>query len=210
VTNLATTERAALADLLERVGPTAPTLCEGWLTRDLAAHLVLREGRLDAAAGIVIGFAARWTARVQRNLSAGNYSRLVHRLRTGPPPWSLFRLPGANEAANNVEFFVHHEDIRRAQPEWQPRVLANETEELLWKRVRRSARLLLRSARAGVVLVRADSGEHHIARVAEPGEEVITLTGTPQELLIYLYGRRSHARVERAGDPETLLVFEQS
>ena len=209
MTNLATTERAALADLLDRVGPDAPTLCEGWLTRDLAAHLVLRESRPDAAAGIVIGFVANWTRRVQRNVASGNFSRLVHRLRTGPPKWSLFRIPRINEGANNVEFFVHHEDIRRAQPDWQPRVLAKETEELLWKRGRRTARLLLRSAPAGVVLVRADTGERHVARPARDGEEVLTLTGTPQELLIYLYGRRTHARVERDGDPETLEVFER-
>jgi uncharacterized protein (TIGR03085 family) len=209
VTNLATTERAALADLLDRIGPDAPTLCEGWLTRDLVAHLVLREGRPDAAAGIVIGLLARWTARVQRNLASGDFSRLVHRLRTGPPRWSLFRRPRMNEAANNVEFFVHHEDIRRAQPDWQPRVLAKETEDLLWKRGRRSARLLLRSAPAGIVLVRADTGERHVARAAGDGDEVLTLTGTPQELVMYLYGRRSHAWVERDGDPDTLEVFER-
>jgi uncharacterized protein (TIGR03085 family) len=209
VTNLATTERAALADLLDRVGPDAPTLCEGWLTRDLVAHLVLREGRPDAAAGIVIGFAASWTTRVQRNLSRGSFSHLVHRLRTGPPRWSLFRRPRINEAANNVEFFVHHEDIRRAQPDWQPRVLAKETEDLLWKRVRRPARLLLRSAPAGIVLVRADTGERQVARAARDGEDVLTLTGMSQELVMYVYGRRTHAQVDRDGDPETLEVFER-
>jgi uncharacterized protein (TIGR03085 family) len=141
-------------------------------------------------------------------VASGNFSRLVHRLRTGPPKWSLFRIPRINEGANNVEFFVHHEDIRRAEPDWQPRLLTNETEDLLWKRGRRTARLL-RSAPAGVVLVRADTGERHVARPARDGEEVLTLTGMPQELLIYLYGRRTHARVERDGDPETLEVFER-
>nr|BFE88977.1 hypothetical protein GCM10020093_115780 [Planobispora longispora] len=47
-------ERAALSDLFARLGPDAPTLCEGWTTFDLAAHLVLRERRLDAAPGIAL------------------------------------------------------------------------------------------------------------------------------------------------------------
>ena len=38
-------ERAALAALLHETGPDGPTLCEGWQTRDLVAHLVLRERR---------------------------------------------------------------------------------------------------------------------------------------------------------------------
>ncbi|WP_461013210.1 maleylpyruvate isomerase N-terminal domain-containing protein, partial [Trueperella pyogenes] len=45
-------ERRRLADLLLAKGPDAPTLCEGWFTRDLAAHLWIREHRLDAAVGM--------------------------------------------------------------------------------------------------------------------------------------------------------------
>src|SRR5882762_622635 len=36
-------ERRELCDLFLELGPDAPTLCEGWTTLDLAAHLVLRE-----------------------------------------------------------------------------------------------------------------------------------------------------------------------
>ncbi|MGD0448569.1 MAG: maleylpyruvate isomerase family mycothiol-dependent enzyme [Candidatus Dormibacteria bacterium] len=43
-------ERRELCDLLIQVGPDAPTLCEGWTTSDLAAHLVLRE-RFPSLAG---------------------------------------------------------------------------------------------------------------------------------------------------------------
>ena len=44
-------ERQALCDLLADIGPDQPTLCTGWRTADLAAHLVLRERRPDAGAG---------------------------------------------------------------------------------------------------------------------------------------------------------------
>jgi hypothetical protein len=80
-------ERAALAALLEETGPDGPTLCEGWQTRDLAAHLVLRERRPDAAAGVMGGPLAGYTARVQRQyLSRYSYPELVRLFRSGPPP----------------------------------------------------------------------------------------------------------------------------
>ena len=54
MTRYARPEREALCDLLTDLGPEAPTLCAGWRTRDLAAHLVLRERRPDAAPGILL------------------------------------------------------------------------------------------------------------------------------------------------------------
>ncbi len=51
--SVARAERAALADLMLEVGPDSPTLCGDWTTRDLAAHLVLRERRPEAA-GLVV------------------------------------------------------------------------------------------------------------------------------------------------------------
>ena len=51
-------------------GPDAPTLCEGWTTRDLAAHLVIRERRLDATPGILVPQLAGYTAKVQEQVTA--------------------------------------------------------------------------------------------------------------------------------------------
>ena len=194
--DLETTERTALSELLDRTGPDHPTLCEGWQTRDLTAHLVLRESRPDAAVGIVVHKLSGWTQRVQDSLAGGDFRRLVNRLRHGPPAWSLMRVPKLGEALNNVELFVHHEDVRRAQPDWQPRVLDSKTDNLLWQRSRRIARMVLRSTSGGIELVRSDTGERHVARAPEAGQGTLTLIGTPQELLLYLYGRRDHARVE--------------
>jgi uncharacterized protein (TIGR03085 family) len=210
VTSLAATERASLSDLLDRLGPFAPTLCEGWRTRDLTAHLVLREGRPDAVGGIVIGALSGHTARVQTKLARGNYSELVNRLRTGPPRWSAFRLPWLGEGANNVELFVHHEDVRRAQPDWEPRALDAATNDLLWRRCKRTARVALRTEPGGIELLRSDTGERHAGRPPAAGRTVLTLRGAPQELLLYLYGRRSHALVEPDGDAETFRVLEKS
>ena len=53
--DLAQLERGRLCDLLLVVGPDHPTLCEGWTTADLAAHLVIRERKPLAGPGIVAG-----------------------------------------------------------------------------------------------------------------------------------------------------------
>jgi len=101
-------ERIALCDLLDETGPGAPTLCEGWRTVDLAAHLVLREHRPDAAAGVMGGPLASHTGRVQRTLIAHNpYRQLVDEIRKGPPRLSVFAIPGMDERLNMVEYFVH-------------------------------------------------------------------------------------------------------
>ena len=114
VTSLARTERAALADLLDAVGPDAPTLCGDWTTRDLAAHLVVRERRPDATPGIAISAFAGWTASVQDSYAERPYAELVELVRTGPGRLSPFSLPGADTFFNTTEYAVHHEDVRRA------------------------------------------------------------------------------------------------
>jgi len=209
VTDLAVSERAQLTDLLDRLGPNAPTLCEGWQTRDLAAHLVLRERRPDALAGIVIRPLSRWTRRVQDKLAQRNFSRLVDQLRGGPPRWSPAQLRRIDEGANNVEFFVHHEDIRRAQPDWHPRTLDPAAIELLWRRTRALARHTLHTDH-GVELVRSDTGDRHVARSPGAGEGVMVVTGAPQELLLYVYGRFDHTLVEREGAAEAFAALEKS
>jgi uncharacterized protein (TIGR03085 family) len=200
VTDLAASERASLSDLLDSVGPNAPTLCEGWNTRDLTAHLVLRESRPDAALGVVLHPLAGWTAKLQKKLERRDFTELVNRLRGGPPRFSLFRPHALGELLNNVEFFVHHEDVRRAAPQWEPRALDSATSALLWKRSTQMAKRILRGAPGGIELIRSDTGQRHTVRAATPGQSMLTLTGAPQELLLYMFGRRDAALVSREGD----------
>ena len=200
MSNYARRERLLLVDLLEAVGPEAPTLCAGWKTRDLAAHLVLREKRPDAAGGMFIKPLAARLARVQGEYVAQPYSELLVQFREGPPKLSLFGIPGADEVANTVEYYVHGEDVRRAQPEWQPRVLDPEFAETLWQRLTRLASVNGRKSPVGLVLRRPD-GQTAVARKGSP---VVTVTGEPAELLLFVMGRQAHAQVELEGDKDAI------
>jgi uncharacterized protein (TIGR03085 family) len=196
-------ERRALCTLLDETGPDAPTLCEGWTTGDLAAHLVLRERRPDAAAGVAGGPLAGYTARVQQRIrSRIPFPDLVRTIRSGPPALSVMALPGMDERVNAVEFFVHHEDVRRGSPGWEPRELGSGESGMLWHRLR-MARFMLRKAPVGVELARddidtgADGASYRItARNATPA---VTVVGSPAELTMWVMGRRTAARVRMDG-----------
>ncbi|MBV9796288.1 MAG: TIGR03085 family protein, partial [Actinobacteria bacterium] len=196
-------ERLALCALLEETGPDAPTLCEGWTTGDLAAHLVLRERRPDAAAGVLGGPLAGYTARVQRRIRARtSFPELVQAVRSGPPRLSVLALPGVDDLANAVEFFVHHEDVRRAVPGWEPRELSSGESGMLWHRLRR-ARFMLRKAPVGVELARDDivaGGDGRAYRItARNATPAVTVIGSPAELTMWVMGRTSAARVRMDG-----------
>jgi uncharacterized protein (TIGR03085 family) len=193
--SVAARERHELCDLMEQLGPDAPTLCEGWTTRDLAAHLVLREGRLDAAPGIVLPVLAGHTARVQQSITRQPWPELVERVRSGPPWWSPWRLPGMGDRANTMEFFVHHEDVRRAQPQWEPRPADDRRTRVLWTLLGTATSVLYRRSPVGVVL-RTPQGWQRVARRAERS---VVLVGTPEELTLHAFGR-DRAVVEVEGD----------
>ncbi|WP_345510994.1 TIGR03085 family metal-binding protein [Phytohabitans houttuyneae] len=193
----AQSERRLLADLLLAVGPDAPTLCQGWTTRDLAAHLVMRERRPDAAAGILLGPLRGHSERVREALAARSYPELVGMVRAAPW-WSPVSNPLADAAANTLEFFIHHEDVRRGQPGWRPRELPREQQEALWRRARGTARLALRRVRAAVRIQAPGYGE----ATAGSGGDQVRLVGSPGELAIFLSGRQRAARVQVDGAPE--------
>lgn len=196
----ARSERAALCDLLDQLGPDAPTLCTGWNTADLAAHLVLRERRPDAAGGIALKPLAGYTASVQEGLKAKHpFPELVDLVRTPGGVYGL--LPFLDDAVNTLEYFVHHEDVRRAQPEWEPRELPADLEQILWKRVAGGSRLMLRRSPVGVVLHRLGGGVTLGGARQGPKVEV---TGRAGELLLFCFGRQEHAKVELTGDADAI------
>ena len=130
-------ERAELADLLDKLGPDAPTCCAGWTTAHLAAHLAVRDRRPDAMLGLGL----------EKVTGGGGLGSWAHRLEDGcarPLPTSTWS-PGAVRSAGLVtagrpggqrfnisEFAIHHEDVRRAQPDWTQRSLPLADQDALW------------------------------------------------------------------------------
>ena len=204
--SFASTERAALADTLLRVGPDAPTLCQGWTAADLAAHLLVRERRPDTLPGLVVPALAGWTDRVRSTTASRPFAEVVEEFRAGPPPWSPFALPGAEERANLIEHLVHHEDVRRAQPGWEPRDLPDDVRTRLWSELAARARGFYRRSPTGVVLIVPGGPRRRVRR----GSVSVVLTGQPVELIMHASGRTGHARVEVTGPADAVAAFSRT
>jgi uncharacterized protein (TIGR03085 family) len=194
---LAKRERRELAALLTTTGPDAPTLCEGWTTRDLAAHLVVRENRPDAALGLVAAPLAGHMERVREDATERDFADLVDTIGSGPSRFSPFAFPGVDSLANTAEYLVHHEDVRRAQPNWQARTLDDADSNQIWRELPRYAAIATRGLKVGLVAEHPDGRVQTLAK----GTPVAVLVGEPLEIVLYLYGRRSVAKVELKGDP---------
>lgn len=193
-----------MADLLDQVGPEAPTLCEGWRSSELAAHLVVREGNMLASVGIVVDKLANLhDSAIARAVSGTAYPDLVAQVRNGPPRWSGFRIGKVDEMANGAEYFIHHEDVRRAVEGWEPRQLRDSDEAFLWAVVSKRGRIFFRTSPVGVVLRTPDGREATVIDKPNP----VTLTGKPSELAMFAFGRREHALVELAGTTDALEAF---
>jgi len=176
-------ERRQLCDLLQELGPDAPTLCAGWTTGDLAAHLVIRE------------HFHHWTARRMAAEQARGWSAQLARLRGGPP--LLWRTPGLRVLVNGVEFFIHHEDVRRANG-LGPRPDLDDLEALAWRTGGYLGRRLARQIRPfALELVRPDGRRR---RFGGSSSAAARLQGRATELALYLSGRRSAAQVSIGGD----------
>ncbi|GLZ29836.1 TIGR03085 family protein [Lentzea sp. NBRC 105346] len=196
---LAREERRLLVDLLTEVGPDAPTLCDPWKTRDLVAHLVIRERRFDAAPGIVLKPFAGYTQRVQDEYAKKAWSELLDELRSGPPFWSPYSIGVLDELGNTVEFYVHHEDVRRAVPDWEPRPADARRDKALWRALPHTGRLNYRNSPVGVVLRRPDGEQVTVKH----GANGVVITGEPGELLLHAFGR-DQARIEISGSDDAV------
>jgi uncharacterized protein (TIGR03085 family) len=191
-------ERAALVSTMRDVGPDAPTLCGDWTTRDLAAHLVLRERRPDAAPGILIPALAGYTARKQKQLTdSTDWPKLLDMVASGPPLYSPLKL--LDPLVNTTEMFIHHEDVRRAAPGWQPRQLDGDLASALRRQVRLAARMSFSHPPATVTL--KDSDGTTLASIGKGPQ--CTITGPAPELVLFLSGRDA-VQIEFTGDDETV------
>ena len=192
--NLARRERHALCDLALVLGEDAPTLSGDWTAKELITHMVLREHSPLGAPGLVIPALSRLTDLEMSRIARTDFTVLVERLRKrGITP---FALPPVDRALNTLEYFVHHEDLRRAQPGWAPRELDRADESALWSAIRVFGRALVRPAGVPVRIRRSDIGAEASLR---RGPEPAVLAGMPSEIVMFLYGRDQHRGLEFTG-----------
>lgn len=200
--------REFLAETLLAAGPDSETLCAGWNTKELAAHLYLREHNAGVGLGLLLKpfnkVSDKATARLaQESATPEAYARLLGKFRAGPPALSPLKIPAVDESANLTEFFVHAEDVRRATDRWAPRALDEDYSDALWDELVKRAAILYRSVDLGIVLVRP-SGPRHVAKRAPVS---VAIVGEPGELLMHAHGRTSHALVTFEGQPDAVALL---
>ena len=201
----ARSERLALCDLFDQVGPDAPTLDEGWTTFDLAAHLTVRERNPIAGIGILVPAAAHLhDAAIEKLKRRRSYEEVVEALRQ---PFGLFRLLDAQ--INLHEWFVHHEDVRRGAGDTTPRPADEiaETEAAIWTMLARGHRMLTRSVK-GVHLDLVDALHPDDVIHCGGDGEIVRVVGRPGEVLLFLFGRGDAAHVELVGSDDAVATLE--
>jgi len=199
-TDVLLAERAALCDSLAKYGAEAPTLCEGWLTADLAAHLLAREKRPDAGLGIVLpGPFAKHMQRVMEQYKAKGYDVMVQELRHGPPKY--FRV-GPMAALNVGENWIHNEDVRRANGE-APRPADPEVDDILWNSLKTGALVARRKLKSVGLVLKQPDGQERVVKQADP---LVTVVGAPGELVLFMAGRKEAADVHLDGPHEAVAI----
>jgi uncharacterized protein (TIGR03085 family) len=195
-------ERALLCDLFEKVGPSAPTLCEGWDAHHLVAHLRGRESR-NPLRSLVAAVPKLGDRSVADIVAHHGYSELVDEVRNGPPSPTLYSVARLEPLLNGLEYLIHHEDVRRAVAGWEPRTLPRWAEDQIWARVIGVAKLTSRRGPTGVILERSDTAA--TARVSKG--DAVTIGGLPSEIALYLSGRRASSRAELRGSAADVAAY---
>lgn len=201
--------REVLAETLLAAGPGSPTLCEGWRTQELAAHLFLREHKPAVAINLLVKAwnknADKATAALgEQSTSPDAYAALVAKFRAGPGKFSPMSLPKVDRSANLIEYLVHTEDVRRATERWAPRALDANYSDALWGQLVKNAAILYRGVDLGIVLVNP-AGERHVAKRAPVSVAII---GEPAEILLHANGRVGQALVSFEGQPDAVALLQ--
>lgn len=185
-----------MSDTLDRTDPGAPTLCAGWSARELLAHLLVRERQPWAMVGAFVPGLSSVTDQAMRGYADTPWLEMVDAFRSGPPAWSATRIPRVEDFVDGAEFLIHHEDVRRGTPGWEPRDPDPTRDAAVWELLTRTGRLLYRRSPVGVAL-RRPTGEQAVIKT---GAGLVTVEGEPVEILLHGAGRTA-TRVELHGAP---------
>lgn len=197
-------ELEALLETLRSTDPEAPTLCEGWQARHLAAHLFLR--RHQPWQSFRQQPDSRFAELAEQAADPAVYATVIDDFAKPPASLSLQALPDGplGMQTNFVEYVIHHEDLRRGAGPVPPRRLPAPFSDALFERIGLLARAGLRSVDVGVVLV-VPGGRR---RVVRKSPDAVAVVGAPVELALVASGRRRAADVEILGEPAAVETFE--
>jgi uncharacterized protein (TIGR03085 family) len=199
---LALRERHELCDLALGLGPDAPTLCEGWDAQDLVSHLLVRERNPVSSLGNVVPPLAGLTERAMERRRATSFELQVEKLRSPSPVLRAVR--PLDRLINTFELVVHHEDLRRGRPGWEPRTLPAADVDLLWSQLRRGGSLFGRRLPVPTMIRRSDTGD---AIVLRKGDRPVTVSGPVVELVMFLFGRSAVRDVTFEGDDDRIAAL---
>jgi uncharacterized protein (TIGR03085 family) len=199
-------ERHSFAVDFRAADPDAPTLCAGWTTRHLCAHLVQREHAMLRNVWDQVTTKVPGEERFMRRLvddaeTPDGYAALVDTFAAGPSRHSL--MGRADEALNLVEYVVHHEDLRRGSGPVPPRDLPAAELDEIWRRARPILKRAYRKAPVGVQLAPYGGA----VTPARSGPSTVTVAGSPLELILHAFGRRSAADVRVDGSSDDVDSF---
>lgn len=191
-------ERQAFAETLRSVGQDAPTLAGSWTAHDVAAHVVSLDllggvptfvGRTIVKRGLRVNdVAGRFADRGLRASKRRGFDWAIEHLEQNPP---RLLLRSSIAPIGLFEIFVHHEDVRRADPGAQLRVVPHGLADVLpW--LLRYHRRLLQDVR---LVVRTPVGDH-----AEGTGAVVNIEGPVGEVVLWLAGRREASQAEATCD----------
>ena len=215
--SLAQTERQALLQTARQLGADHATLCSDWNVNALMTHLVVREQRPDGLLSVVSSVFDSWSSKVTSEIGQQGFENVCKTFESGAASWFPARHLEVAALADLVEFTVHHEDMRRAAADWQPRELNTAHLDALWKFLCSPAtRVMFPRIKQGVTLHRKDfeaSEENSVLEAIESvftiktGPDTIVMTGNPLEILLALYGRKERT-VTVSGTKTAIARFE--
>ena len=111
-------------------------------------------------------------------------------------------IPSVDAQANVIEYYVHHEDVRRAAPEWAARELDPAAVTELWSRLQKAGKFFARRSPVGVVLVPSDGPDAGTELRIKDGATSVTLRGPVGELVLALYGRVTAGLTVEGSEPD--------
>ncbi|GAA1491417.1 TIGR03085 family metal-binding protein [Brachybacterium sacelli] len=204
MTTVTDPEREAFAATFDALGPQAPTILPGWDASDLLEHLLGRERYPHLLVGPRLpGPLGQRAVAAREDFRARPWAEQVELFREGPG--RLSPVGAVDRASGQGELLIHHEDLRRAQEGWEPRLLPDEEQARAWRALSLLSRVSVH-VDADITLVSPQGGRQLRSRRSTGA---LRVHGEALELLLWVSGRDEVAQVRLEGDEGALQALQE-